>query len=732
MLIILSGMFTLTLGQGRSPWDNGVIWAGDYFINFRGQNRPILDYPYIYVLDHYGIRLHKIIPDVDSIRIEMVDVIPGETEDGSIRVFGNLVIWGDNRLFIAQRRNDELTKIFEAVFPEFGLNSGLIIDITTDSLLIHRKAIFDISIPAEPEILNDSINITTNCVVYQDKIYWLYGPLRTMDISDPENPSFIDSLAVEYGINHGVSPKRIGNALAFQHIYGALFVFLDDDLNIADTLQWSSPNWVNGLQVIQDSLFLALRMSSIHGPYNGMVCEIFDPSRYPDNTHLATFELPESERLTIYDKGDFCTTEDSLLYYYGQLWNLADFDNPELIYETNALLPDSLRLMAASHLGFSDGKVLVTTNNATDDIWVSDLLSDIFPDTIVYIDNLDIRSQEFAEILDSVLVDRTGVGTIVFGINEDRSAEQLYIINGDFSRIKLERIEDNYYLAATHSSGMQLYRLDSNRAVRVDSIETSANPGGMEFTDQGLFLACNGILWWYEVVDDDIAVIDTVHHINRSGGKLCANRDWVAFGQNLWSVEDGEMIYEHSFEPPNNGEYYHKAIALYRNRIALRGVNSNGSVTTIIDLSDGEFNDTLAMFLDGWDNAYMHGDFIWSWSNHALMKFYITGDYVHPVSEITPITLAEDFYLASPYPNPFNPSVTVPFFIPSPSDVTINVYNITGQLVTTIFNGRISAGQHNVSWSGNNLSGARVSSGIYFVRLTTPAFAKTKKITILK
>jgi len=83
-------------------------------------------------------------------------------------------------------------------------------------------------------------------------------------------------------------------------------------------------------------------------------------------------------------------------------------------------------------------------------------------------------------------------------------------------------------------------------------------------------------------------------------------------------------------------------------------------------------------------------------------------------------------------PNPFNPSTTIRFELAVPADVTLIVYDVAGRVVKRLVDGRTGAGVHDAVWDGTNAAGQRVSSGVYFYRLTTDRFSKTRKMVMLK
>ncbi len=88
--------------------------------------------------------------------------------------------------------------------------------------------------------------------------------------------------------------------------------------------------------------------------------------------------------------------------------------------------------------------------------------------------------------------------------------------------------------------------------------------------------------------------------------------------------------------------------------------------------------------------------------------------------------------LSQNYPNPFNPSTEIAFDLPTRTHVTLTVYNVLGQQVTTLVNEELAAGSYVADWDGRSSSGATAASGIYFYRLHSEQFSQTKKMVLLK
>jgi hypothetical protein len=84
------------------------------------------------------------------------------------------------------------------------------------------------------------------------------------------------------------------------------------------------------------------------------------------------------------------------------------------------------------------------------------------------------------------------------------------------------------------------------------------------------------------------------------------------------------------------------------------------------------------------------------------------------------------------YPNPFNPTTTIQFETKSNGNVTIDIYNVKGQLVNTLVNDTYEAGTHSVTWSGTDMSGNEVPSGVYFYKTRSGKFTTSKKMILMK
>lgn len=84
------------------------------------------------------------------------------------------------------------------------------------------------------------------------------------------------------------------------------------------------------------------------------------------------------------------------------------------------------------------------------------------------------------------------------------------------------------------------------------------------------------------------------------------------------------------------------------------------------------------------------------------------------------------------YPNPFNPKTNIKFELNNDSNAELIITNTQGQLVKTLYSGKLTAGEHRFNWDGTNNHGKRVGSGVYLYRLSTQQKNEVNKMLMLK
>jgi len=95
-------------------------------------------------------------------------------------------------------------------------------------------------------------------------------------------------------------------------------------------------------------------------------------------------------------------------------------------------------------------------------------------------------------------------------------------------------------------------------------------------------------------------------------------------------------------------------------------------------------------------------------------------------------SLPKEYSLRGNYPNPFNAKTIISFALPVDSRVTLDIYNILGQKVSTLVDEKMAAGYKNVEWDGTDRNGLGVSSGVYLYKLKADNFSRVNRMTLVK
>ncbi|MBD3425220.1 MAG: T9SS type A sorting domain-containing protein [Candidatus Latescibacteria bacterium] len=97
------------------------------------------------------------------------------------------------------------------------------------------------------------------------------------------------------------------------------------------------------------------------------------------------------------------------------------------------------------------------------------------------------------------------------------------------------------------------------------------------------------------------------------------------------------------------------------------------------------------------------------------------------------INQTPEYAIKTIYPNPFNPNTSIKFSVPKRASVEINIYDVSGKLLRTLFSGMKQKGTYTVTWNGTNSRGQDVSSGVYFCRMKMEgARGISRKLVLLR
>jgi PKD repeat protein len=272
---------------------------------------------------------------------------------------------------------------------------------------------------------------------------------------------------------------------------------------------------------------------------------------------------------------------------------------------------------------------------------------------------------------------------------------------------------------------------------------------------------------------DYINVVDSVMgftaDVTYGLGPLAVNFNNFSLGDPVfwgWSFGDGaESIDQHPNHTYQNPGVYtvtlyafhgsHTDTLVYEDYITvvdeLLNTNFSSDVTTGVgpltvqftDQSTGNPTSWVWTFGDGGTSAEQNPsheyttpgvyDVLLTASNGVSDDTLLRNDYIAVEDNLSGV--GEDFNvfaLHTNHPNPFNPQTTISYSLPSSQRVRLDIYDVTGRMITTLVDGILEQGSHTALWNGRNTQGQVVSSGVYFYRLTTASDSSTRKMLLMK
>lgn len=131
------------------------------------------------------------------------------------------------------------------------------------------------------------------------------------------------------------------------------------------------------------------------------------------------------------------------------------------------------------------------------------------------------------------------------------------------------------------------------------------------------------------------------------------------------------------------------------------------------------------------------GEYVWhchilSHEDHEMMRPYLVIPPLMPKPLAADADKSRAVELGPNYPEPFNPSTTISFVLPTNSSVRLDVYDLLGRRVKTLLHGELEAGTHSVVWNGVDENGSSLASGVYYYRLEAGTFTQMRKMMMVK
>jgi hypothetical protein len=125
---------------------------------------------------------------------------------------------------------------------------------------------------------------------------------------------------------------------------------------------------------------------------------------------------------------------------------------------------------------------------------------------------------------------------------------------------------------------------------------------------------------------------------------------------------------------------------------------------------------------------------VWTDQRHGQADLYFIqteSDAGIPVAE-APAAGSGLIYLARPYPMPFTSEARIVFSLGEAAEVSLDVFDVKGRLIRTLAEGTFTAGQHSLTWDGQDTRGAEAAPGVYFIRCASAAERHVRRVVLVR
>jgi hypothetical protein len=293
------------------------------------------------------------------------------------------------------------------------------------------------------------------------------------------------------------------------------------------------------------------------------------------------------------------------------------------------------------------------------------------------------------------------LGVEIFDISDSLSPQQVATINTTYTIVQMIAHDGILYLG-TRDSGLYLIDYSSIQNVHLTAVSRNGN----DETVAGFALG-DSVLYDYSSVRGI-----TVYSISNTGiidtlGYLAGQ----AWNYPVSMCADGHLLYyqgTYVISSDGNRELYPSIAAVDISE----PTDLRPAGYFVSDISDFPLGASGGNVYLGYQGPELY----------VLHNSLVTG-----ITRREGAAVPDAYRLEQNFPNPFNPTTTISYYLPRRDHVVIELFDELGRAIRTIFQGELTAGKHSMP-----VNAAHLSSGVYYYRMTTPTFSAVKKMEVIK
>lgn len=569
-----------------------------------------------------------------------------------------------------------------------------------------------------------------------------------IDISDIESPNVIGQFATSPGCAHWAKSIKING----EHAYVA------DNCNGILILDISSPSTPDSTGFIQtpgfpESIFINDIYLYIAAGLDGLlIYDIIDPlnpvpaGAYVSDNYFEHIEVNNNyayianngldEGLVIINIADPGSPELVSIYPVSQLGaNLVAYENGFCNAIAYGHLLDVVDVSQPSN-PYSRGTLV--TPRVVHDVFITGHFAYVATDK-QGIQIFDITNPVFPQIIGSLL---EIAGRDIFVLNEyayvldsfhlyiiDISTPETPVVMGNYLFSSLTNdiyVLGPYAYVCTDYDGLNIIDISNPQE---PTLAGNVDPGAVSYSvkvrNNIAYIAFgSGGLKMYDISDPSSPqLLSSFGHPPRSMTGVDVSSDYA------FAAEDSYKLYILDISDPYNpilvGENYdcHPRGTMLVENDRIYVVHWHAGIFTL-DISDPSMPRVIGSYQSPGIaiNLAEYQDYIFNADGYSLMIFREVSTGIEQGAQIPTA-----FSLSPNYPNPFNARTTIGYTLPQPSAAKLDIYDVLGRKVQTLYDGRQTAGEHSIIWDADGFS-----SGTYFYRLTAGEFEQSEKMMLVK